>query len=161
MMLKAALLKAALIALLATPAHALQFGVASSSSARRFRASSPVASEEAPSLLRSYNAAEEKALRKARMGFSGYPPGPYFQKSDEDAYAAVRSDHAILDSWSDDELKETINSLTATPQELLIYSPIGPFIVLSTLAILRDGMDLGTWGKLEPIEALSFMKIHF
>jgi len=113
------------------------------------------------STVREYNAAEEKALRKARLGFSGYPAGPYFGLSKEDAAAAVRSDHPILNDWSDGEINDTIDSIESTVMEVLVQSPIGPFLVLSAISILRDGMDLGEWGKIEPIEALSFLKIQF
>lgn len=118
----------------------------------------PVASTSA---VREYNAAEEKALRKARLGFSGYPAGPYYGLSKEDAAASVRSDHPVLKDWSDNEINDTIDDLDSTLVEILVQSPIGPFLVLSAISILRDGMDLGEWGKIEPMEALSFLKIQF
>ena len=103
---------------------------------------------------RAYDAAEEKALRQARLDFGGYPAGKYYTiKSTEGAAAAyecVRTDLPALGSWTDDEIDVTIKSLRSTPFELLVYSPIGPFIVLSSLAIVRDGMDLGASGRLPP-----------
>ena len=106
--------------------------------------------EDAPtsSTIRTFNKEEEKALRKTRLDFGGYPAGPYFalEQSDgpEAAYAQVRKDHSVLSAWSDDEIKDTVNSLDSTFAELLIYSPIGPFLVLSFIAIWRDGLD--AWG---------------
>ena len=94
--------------------------------------------------LRAYDDAEEKALRKTRLGFGGYPAGPYFAIAQTDtaaAYAQVRKDHKALVEWTDDEIKATFMSLKPTPAELLIYSPFGPFIVLSAISIWRDGLS--------------------
>ena len=93
-------------------------------------------------------AAQEKALRKTRLDFGGYPAGPYYTLEQESgkaaAYDQVRKDHPVLAEWSDDEIKATVENLQSTVAELLIYSPIGPFIVLSAIAIWRDG--LAAWG---------------
>lgn len=98
--------------------------------------------------LRTFDAAEEKALRKVRLDFGGYPAGPYYLIEQDEgapaAYAKVRSDFPILESWADDEIKDVVNDLKSTPAELLIYSPIGPFLVLSAISIWRDGM--APWG---------------
>ena len=103
---------------------------------------------EPASTLRSYNAEEEKALRKTRLDFGGYPPGKYYtleqEESSEAAYAAVRADHPVLSGWEDNEIKDVVNELETTPAELLIYSPIGPFLILSAISIWRDGMSV--WG---------------
>ena len=92
----------------------------------------------------SFDAAEEKALRKVRLDFGGYPAGPYYtmekEKGPDAAYAQVRVDHPVLSGWSDGEIKNTVADLKTTPAELLIYSPIGPFLVLSAIAIWRDGL---------------------
>ena len=40
--------------------------------------------------------------------------------------------------------------MSSTPLELLLYSPIGPFLFLSAIAIARDGIDLAGNGK-QPI----------
>ena len=56
----------------------------------------------------------------------------------------MRTDFPVLTQWSDDEIGDTIDELQSTPAEILIYSPIGPFLVLSAIAIWRDG--LSAWG---------------
>jgi len=97
---------------------------------------------------RAYGKEEDKALRLVRTGFGGYPAGPYYdlQQSEglEAAYAMVRSDHAVLAEWSDAEIRLALKELKTTPLELLTDSPIGPFLVLSSIAIWRDGM--APWG---------------
>ena len=102
----------------------------------------------APAGVRSYDAAQEKSLRKVRLDFGGYPAGKYYTLEKEEsyaaAYAAVRKDYPNLGDWSDGEIETTVNSLSSTFQEILIYSPIGPFLVLSAIAIWRDGM--APWG---------------
>ena len=60
------------------------------------------------------------------------------------AYAEVRRDFQVLKEWSDVELRDTLGKMTSTPAELLIYSPLGPFVVLSSIAIFRDGLSV--WG---------------
>ena len=98
--------------------------------------------------VRAYDQAEEKALRKIRLGFGGYPAGPYFTAKEssgpEAAYALARQDHPILSGWSDEEIKGTVGSLKPTVKEIFVETPIGPFIVLSSFAIWRDGM--APWG---------------
>ena len=98
--------------------------------------------------IRPFGKDEEKALRRVRIAFGGYPAGKYYELEQQEgatvAYDAVRADHATLIDWSDDEIKATVNSLMSTPTEILINSPIGPFLVLSALAIWRDGLDV--WG---------------
>ena len=54
--------------------------------------------------------------------------------------AEVQRDHPVLASWSAAEIEATVNSLRSTPAELLTESPIGPFLVLSSIAIWRDGL---------------------
>ena len=97
---------------------------------------------------RAYGKEEDKALRLVRTGFGGYPAGPYYdlEQSEglEAAYAMVRSDHAVLAEWSDAEIGLALKELKTTPLELLTDSPIGPFLVLSSIAIWRDGM--APWG---------------
>ena len=98
--------------------------------------------------LRSYDKTEEKALRQTRLDFGGYPAGKYYtleqQEGPAAAYAQVRKDHPALSGWSDGEIQTTVESLKSTPAELLIYSPLGPFLVLSAISIWRDG--LSAWG---------------
>ena len=104
-----------------------------------------VAMERTPS------AAEEKALRAVRKGF-GFD-GPYYVSSETDysnSWSLARSDHPVLSEWSDEELKTTIDEMQSTPLEILLYSPLGPFFLLSVLAILTDGIDLTGNGK-QPI----------
>ena len=109
-------------------------------SGRTFRVHYPIVASQAP---RALNAEEEKALRKVRLDFGGYPPKKYFEieeeKGKEAAWEQVRSDHPILAEWSDDELAVTKSSLSATPVELLTQTPIGPFLFLSSIAIVRSG----------------------
>ena len=97
---------------------------------------------------RAYGKEEDKALRLVRTGFGGYPAGPYYELEQseglEAAYAMVRSDHAVLAEWSDAEIGLALKELKTTPLELLTDSPIGPFLVLSSIAIWRDGM--APWG---------------
>ena len=97
---------------------------------------------------RAYDKAEEKALRSVRVDFGGYPEGKYYKIEAEEgaaaAYAKVREDHPALKAWSDEEILVTRLSLKSTPVEILLYTPIGPFIVLSAIAIWRDG--LSAWG---------------
>lgn len=96
------------------------------------------------SMVRSYDNAEETALRAVRLAFGGYPAGKYFTLQQEDSSAAafemVRNDFPVLSGWSDQEIKQTVDSLQTTPAELLKESPIGPFLVLSAWSILRDGL---------------------
>jgi hypothetical protein len=71
--------------------------------------------------IRSYDKAEEKALRKTRLDFGGYPAGPYYTLEKEEgvdaAYAKVRSDHPVLGQWSDEEIRDTVAALKTTPAE--------------------------------------------
>lgn len=98
--------------------------------------------------LREYNAEEEKALRAIRLEFGGYPPGKYFtiqqEQSDAAAYEQVKKDQPTLASWTDAEISDVLDEMVSTPAELLIYSPIGPFLILSAISIWRDG--LSAWG---------------
>ena len=66
------------------------------------------------------------------------------------AYDMVRADLPALGQWSDKEIEATIDALKSTPIELLVYSPIGPFLLLSGISIFRDGMELGAAGRLPP-----------
>ena len=50
---------------------------------------------------------------------------------------------AVAD-WSDAEIGLALKELKTTPLEVLTDTPIGPFLVLSAIAIWRDGM--GPWG---------------
>ena len=97
---------------------------------------------------RTYDSAEEKALRAVRKAFGGYPEGKYYKIESEEGetagYAQVRTDYPVLGAWSDAEIKDTKSSLKSTTAEILIDTPIGPFIVLSAIAIWRDG--LSAWG---------------
>ena len=105
----------------------------------------PVAAEPESGGVRAYDGPEEKALRAVRLGFGGYPAGPYYELKQSDgpsaAFALVRKDHPVLSSWSDGEIDATVNSLKTTPAELLVNSPIGPFLLLSAISIWRDGME--------------------
>ena len=60
------------------------------------------------------------------------------------AFEAARKDFPALSSWSDDEIEATYTLMKSTPSEILFQSPIGPFFLLSGLAIWRDG--LSAWG---------------
>lgn len=104
--------------------------------------------EAADSAARSYNKAEEKALRKTKLDFGGYPAGPYYEikvaEGLEAAYAAVRNDHPVLSDWSDAEIRATVNSIKPTASEIFLLTPIGPFFILSGVAIWRDGLT--AWG---------------
>jgi len=91
------------------------------------------------SAVREYSNVEEKALRRVRKGFGGYPAGPYYGLPRDEAYENVRKDEADLSAWSDDEIEATVDSLNATPLEILIDTPIGPFLFLSAIAIAQDG----------------------
>ena len=62
----------------------------------------------------------------------------------EAAYTKVRQDYPQFTDWSDEELESNLSELGRSAAELLIYSPFGPFIVLSTIAIVRDGLSV--WG---------------
>jgi hypothetical protein len=113
--------------------------------ARSPRLCEPPAELSRPSTdcIRAYNAEEETALRPVRRAFGGYPAGKYYTLREEEgpsaAYDAVRSDYPVLEGWSDDEIRDTLYDMNSTLAELLLYSPIGPFIVLSAIAIFRDG----------------------
>lgn len=92
----------------------------------------------------SLDAKEEEALRAVRREFAGFPGGKYFNLQQEEgsaaAYSLVRKDFPIFSTWSDQELEVTLDELGRSASELLIYSPFGPFIVLSSIAIFRDGL---------------------
>lgn len=127
--------------------------VAASARARA-RASGPrlcLESEPAPApadRARGYGKEEDKALRLCRTSFGGYPAGAYYELEQaeglEAAYAVLRSDHPALADWSDAEIGLALKELKTTPLEVLTDTPIGPFLVLSAIAIWRDGM--GPWG---------------
>ena len=106
------------------------------------------------SSVRSYDKAEETALRAVRLAFGGYPAGKYFTvqqtESAEAAYEMVRIDYPVLSGWSDPEIQQTVDSLQTTPAELLKESPLGPFLVLSGWSILRDGLGTGANQVLPP-----------
>jgi|EP00966_Prymnesium_polylepis_P223650 hypothetical protein len=93
--------------------------------------------------LREPTAPEDKALRKARLGF-GYD-GPYFsagfeplvERTPPDIWAQLRQDHPALSSWSDVELAEFITQMRSTPLEILVATPIGPFLFFSGIALLQ------------------------
>ena len=55
------------------------------------------------------------------------------------AVARKCSDHAVLSEWSNDDIKDTVADIKSTPLEILIDTPIGPFLFLSTIAIAQDG----------------------
>ena len=86
-----------------------------------------------------YSNIEDKALRAVRKGFGGYPAGPYYGLPRDAAYDLVRSDHAVLSEWSNDDIEDTVADIKSTPLEILIDTPIGPFLFLSTIAIAQDG----------------------
>ena len=90
----------------------------------------------------------DKALRATKLGFGGYPAQRYYEimssEGEANAFAAVREDHVVLSSWSDDQIRDAVSELKPTLSEVLIQTPIGPFLVLSAIAIFRDG--LGAWG---------------
>lgn len=98
--------------------------------------------------VRTFDKAEEKALRKVRLDFGGYPAGKYYtleqESGAEAACAQVRTDFPVLNAWSNDEILATYQDLSSTPAEIFIYSPLGPFFVLSAISIWRDG--LSAWG---------------
>ena len=91
-------------------------------------------------------AAEEKALRTARLGFGA--GGAYDELrqagGEPTAYAQVRADHPALLTWADAEIATALRALRPTAFELLTQTPLGPFVFLSGLAMLRDGVD--AWG---------------
>ena len=96
---------------------------------------------------REYNEAEEKALRVCRIEFAPYPAGKYNKIASLEeglgpkaAFDQARKDLPALASWSDLEIEATYTSLNSTPQELLIQSPLGPFLILSAISIWRDGL---------------------
>ena len=86
-----------------------------------------------------YSNIEDKALRAVRKGFGGYPAGPYYGLPPDEAYDLVRSDHAVLAEWSNEDIQDTVADIKSTPLEILIDTPIGPFLFLSTIAIAQDG----------------------
>ena len=86
-----------------------------------------------------YSNVEDKALRAVRKGFGGYPAGPYYGLPPDAAYDLVRSDHAVLSEWSNEDIADTVADIKSTPLEILIDTPIGPFLFLSTIAIAQDG----------------------
>ena len=86
-----------------------------------------------------YSNIEDKALRAVRKGFGGYPAGPYYGLPRDEAYDLVRSDHAVLAEWSNEDIEDTVADIKSTPLEILIDTPIGPFLFLSTIAIAQDG----------------------
>ena len=102
----------------------------------------------APGAVRSFDAAEEKALRQVRLDFGGYPAGKYYTlretSGNDAAFEQVKKDHPVLSTWADADIDATVLSLKSTPAEVLIYSPIGPFLILSAISIWRDGM--APWG---------------
>ena len=73
-----------------------------------------------------YSNIEDKALRAVRKGFGGYPAGPYYGLPRDAAYDLVRSDHAVLAEWSNDDIEDTVADIKSTPLEILIDTPIGP-----------------------------------
>ena len=85
-------------------------------------------------------AEEEKALREVRIGLGN--EGKYGNRDgrDPETWAVVKSDYPVLASRADEDLRNALYDLKPTTQELLMYTPIGPFIVLSTIAIRLNGL---------------------
>ena len=110
--------------------------------------SPPFSKKATTEFVREFSASEEKVLRQVRREFSGYPAGKYYDLQELDgpaaAYREVRKDHPALKGWSDEELRDTLFDMNSSLSEVLIYSPIGPFLVLSSIAIWRDGLSV--WG---------------
>ncbi len=99
------------------------------------------ADRRAPATLasvREYNADEEKALRKARIEFGGYPPGKYYELPPSEQYDAVRKDWPVLGEWADDDLKDTMSEIKPNFVEIMKDTPIGPFLVLSSISIAMN-----------------------
>ena len=99
-----------------------------------------------PDIRTSYSAEEDKALRVCRIEFAPYPAGKYNKIVDEGdgraaAFDQCRQDLPALASWSDEEIEATYNAIQSTPLELLVNTPIGPFFLLSSFAIWRDGLS--------------------
>ena len=88
--------------------------------------------------VREYNADEEKALRKARIEFGGYPPGKYYELPPSEQYDAVRKDWPVLGEWADDDLKDTMSEIKPNFVEIMKDTPIGPFLVLSSISIAMN-----------------------
>lgn len=153
---------------------AAAFSIAPSAfSSRRHHTMTMEIEEEATTTTapRSMDAAEEKAIRKARIGFGGYPPGAYYELVQTDkpaAYDLVRKDYPELAGWSDDEIADACRDMRPNAKELIVDSPIGPFLVLSAISILRDGLGCtsgplreGAQCLIEPVAAFSFLKIQW
>ena len=82
---------------------------------------------------------EESALRKVRLASGA--GGPY-EERDAAAYAQARADYPALREWSDAEIAAAVRRLKPRPVELLTQTPIGPFLLLSAFACVRDGVDV-------------------
>ena len=112
------------------------------------QASAPTASMAPEAITGPYDKATEAALRATKLDFGGYPPKKYYEiqaaGGEAKAYASVRKDHPVLSNWSDIQIRDAISELKPTLAEILIQTPIGPFLVLSAIAIFRDG--LSAWG---------------
>jgi len=129
-----------------------------------------IAAKERAANVRTANAEEEKALRVCRIEFAPYPEGKYNKIiSDEDkvypdaaerrraAFDACRKDLPALASWSNIEIEATYNALERTPSEIFVNSPLGPFFLLSSFCIWRDG--LAAWSIPPCKEYLDFCQI--
>ena len=87
-------------------------------------------------------------LQAVRREFNGFPGGVYFDIQQEKgiaaAYAQVRADYPELTGYSDEKFDVAFDTMGRTFEELFIYSPLGPFVILSSIAIFRDGLSI--WG---------------
>ena len=71
-----------------------------------------------------YSNIEDKALRAVRKGFGGYPAGPYYGLPPDEAYDLVRSDHAVLSEWSNDDIADTVADIKWTPPIVAENRPV-------------------------------------
>ena len=133
---------ALVIAMLALPATAFYVGMRKPHVGRACGAIACAEPEptEATAVPITLTAEEEAALREVKIGLGN--DGKYGTRDSRDpqTWVVVKEDYPVLASRNAADLRNALFDLKPTPMELMQYTPIGPFIVLSTIAILLNGV---------------------